>query len=141
MGSLGELFDKVKKTVGYKSSGVKLNFANDLWAALESNSMKSKDLADKIKKTPPYVSKVFRGEENLTIDTMVRLADAVDCDLKIKLARRAFAQNSIDSWADSSDSDIYEITRSNLKITGSIKNIANDESWKTNPSGLDQAIA
>jgi len=47
--------------------------------------MAQKDLAEKINTSSAYVTKVFRGDANFTIETMVKLARAVDGELQIRI--------------------------------------------------------
>ena len=43
------------------------------------------DLARNIGATPAYVSKLLRGATNFTLDTMVKIAHAVDCEFRCHL--------------------------------------------------------
>ena len=45
------------------------------------------DIAAKLGTTQNAVSKTLKGE-NVTLDQMIKYADAVDCDLEIKLVPR-----------------------------------------------------
>ena len=49
--------------------------------------IKQSDLAKHLGSTPNAVSKTLTGE-NVTLDQMIKYADAVDCDLEIKLVPR-----------------------------------------------------
>ena len=51
--------------------------------------MSKADLAKKISSSPAYITKVLRGDSNLTIESLVKLSDAIDADLEINICPRA----------------------------------------------------
>ena len=51
------------------------------------NKIRQIDIAKKIGTSQNSVSKTLLGE-NITLDQMIKYADAVDCDLEIKLVPR-----------------------------------------------------
>lgn len=65
---------------------VKLEFAVKLENALADSGMTKKDLAKKINKSQAWISKVLRGDANLTIDTMCELTRAIECHLHLHIA-------------------------------------------------------
>ena len=54
---------------------------------LYEKNIKQLDVAQKIGITGASISKTLKSE-NITLDQMIKLADAVDCDLEIKLVPR-----------------------------------------------------
>ena len=48
---------------------------------LEELKMSQKELAEKMKCSPQYVSKLLKGSENLTLDTISKLEEYLDLDL------------------------------------------------------------
>lgn len=48
---------------------------------LEELKMSQKELAEKMKCSPQYVSKLLKGSENLTLDTISKLEECLDLDL------------------------------------------------------------
>ena len=51
-----------------------------------SGDIKQKDLAEKLGVSPPYISSVMAGNENLTVEQMSRLADAAGGSLHLTIA-------------------------------------------------------
>jgi len=51
-----------------------------------SGDMKQKDLAEKLGVSPPYISSVMAGNENLTVEQMSRLAEAAGGSLHLAIA-------------------------------------------------------
>lgn len=54
---------------------------------LYEKNIKQLDVAQKLGITGASISKTLKGD-NITLDQMVKFADAVDCDLEIKLVPR-----------------------------------------------------
>ena len=48
---------------------------------LEEQGLSQKDLAERMACSPQYVSKLLRGSENLTLDTISKLEECLDIDL------------------------------------------------------------
>lgn len=48
---------------------------------LEELKMSQKELAEKMSCSPQYVSKLLKGSENLTLDTISKLEECLDLDL------------------------------------------------------------
>ena len=48
---------------------------------LEELKMSQKELAEKMNCSPQYVSKLLKGSENLTLDTISKLEECLDLDL------------------------------------------------------------
>jgi ribosome-binding protein aMBF1 (putative translation factor) len=48
---------------------------------LEEKKLSQKELAERMKCSPQYVSKLLKGSENLTLDTISKLEECLDLDL------------------------------------------------------------
>ena len=48
---------------------------------LEELKMSQKELAERMKCSPQYISKLLKGSENLTLDTISKLEECLDLDL------------------------------------------------------------
>ncbi len=66
--------------------GAKLDFALGLAKLLERASLSRSDLATRLGVSLPMVTKILRGDTNLTIETMVKAARAAQGGLHINLA-------------------------------------------------------
>jgi predicted XRE-type DNA-binding protein len=56
--------------------------------ALKERSMTQKDLAGLMSVSPQYVSKLVKGEENLTIDTITKLQEILGIGILVSSAQR-----------------------------------------------------
>lgn len=66
----------------------KADFAMLIDRAVREKNWTRKQLADAVGVSPAWVTKVLRGDVNLTIDTMAKLCDAVGYSLKIAVSKR-----------------------------------------------------
>ena len=83
-----KLQDKVidaMKTDAYWVEKAKLNFALDLDKCRKEKGLSGKTLAEKLGTSAAYISKVFRGDANLTLESMVKLAHAIGAKVEIRL--------------------------------------------------------
>lgn len=80
-----ETMDDLRKSIPYIQASLKFRFANELHDQIESSGERQKDIAERAGKSEAYISKVLRGDSNLTIDTMVELIHAARGALHIKI--------------------------------------------------------
>lgn len=67
---------------------VKLELSELIYDLRKSRKMTQKELADAIEATQPYIAKIEDGEENLTIETIVKLLAALNTCLKLSPEKR-----------------------------------------------------
>jgi transcriptional regulator with XRE-family HTH domain len=78
------------------------DFTEELCRRMDVLGISRKALAQRIKKSPPYVTKVLRGEQNLTAKSMAQLARAVQSVVRVHLA----PTEAYTVWLDLGESDI-----------------------------------
>lgn len=76
------------------------DFTEELARRMDVLRMSRTAFAEKIGARPPYVTRVLRGDENLTAATMSKLARAVGCVVRVHLA----PLGTYSVWLDLSDS-------------------------------------
>lgn len=94
--SFKELAEAARKSTAYFVQGTILDFTEDIVSRMETQNMSKGELAEKLKTSPAYVTKILGGENNFTLETMVKVAVAVDAELRIHLQPRC----SICQWID-----------------------------------------
>lgn len=72
-----------------RADEVKLDFAIAIERAMESEKISKADLARQLGTSSAWITKVLRGDANVTIETMCQLAEAVGRTLHIHLASNA----------------------------------------------------
>jgi transcriptional regulator with XRE-family HTH domain len=83
--TFGELFDQAERHEDYWTAGVILEFTESVVREMERQAITRTELATRIGTTPAYVTKILRGKANFTLATMVRLARALDAELRVHL--------------------------------------------------------
>lgn len=73
-----------------------LDFTEELLALMEAQNVTRAELARRVGVSPAYITKVFRGTVNLTLETMSRLALAVGASVRLHVA----PTNQRTSWQD-----------------------------------------
>ena len=80
--SLKQILNEARDSGALEIEGAKLDFAIALARLLEVSKMSRSELAKELQVSLPMVTKILRGDTNLTIETMVRAVRAAkDGDL------------------------------------------------------------
>lgn len=74
-----------RKTHEYRTEGASIEFTNDMVTQMREAGVSRSELARTIGVTPAYISKLLRGATNFTLDTMVKIATALDCEFRCSL--------------------------------------------------------
>ena len=74
-----------KKTDAYWVESAKLDFAMKLEKQIRLAGLSYATLAQKLGTSAAYISKVFRGDTNMTIESMVKLSRATGAQLNIEI--------------------------------------------------------
>ena len=77
--------EAARETHAYRAEGASIRFTEDLVARMKADGLTRSALAEKIGASPAYVTKILRGDTNFTLDSMVKIASALGCDLTIGL--------------------------------------------------------
>ena len=86
--------DKARATHTYRAEGASLRFTEDLLARMKACGVTRSALAGMIGTSPAYITQILRGETNITLDTMVKIAHALDCEVSVQLSPSASTQKS-----------------------------------------------
>lgn len=73
---------------------------------LDELHMSQKDLAEKMEVTPQYVSKIVRGSENLTLETICKLEKCLDITL-IEIPDASYTSEAVSSFQNNSIPSYY----------------------------------
>ena len=74
-----------RETHEYRAEGASIEFTNAMVTRMREAGVSRSDLARSIGATPAYISKLLRGATNFTLDTMVKIADALHCEFRSHL--------------------------------------------------------
>lgn len=97
--ALQSMENRAKQHDAYWITRAKLDFSVMLESCRRFADLSYKALAEKLGTSPAYVTKVFRGDANLTIESMVKLARATGGELKIEITHQQAAKTA-NAWGD-----------------------------------------
>lgn len=83
---VGSYAEKVRRhldSLEGRQGAMKLAVAEELWQAMERTGTNKAELARRTGTSPQYITKVFRGTTNFTLDSVVALFHYVGYDLEV----------------------------------------------------------
>jgi transcriptional regulator with XRE-family HTH domain len=78
-------FKEAKNRPAYWAENALLAFVSRIDRLLRERDVSRADFARRLGKSPAYISKLMRGDQNLTHESMAEIAHALDCRLAIVL--------------------------------------------------------
>ncbi len=82
-----DLLDRVEKSAGYWLALTRIEFVGDLTRIMSEDKVSRSEIARRMKTSQPYVSKALNGNDNFTIRTMVKFAQALNTVLHVRLTK------------------------------------------------------
>jgi len=84
-------YENLEHDDDFWAESAKLDFAVAMERMMGKSNLTKSDLARRIGSSPAYITKVLRGDSNLTIHTMVKLARAAEGSLHLHISPRNHA--------------------------------------------------
>lgn len=83
MKTFAEIYESVKDTLEYQVEELALAFTESVLLRMEElGDMNGAQLAERMNASKPYVSKLLNGKGNFTLETLVKLARALECRIE-----------------------------------------------------------
>lgn len=83
MKTFAEIYESMKETLAYQVEELSLAFTESILLRMEQlDDMPGKVLADRMGFSEAYVSKLLKGKNNFTLETLVKLARALECRIE-----------------------------------------------------------
>ena len=83
--SFEELFQRAEERIGYWVELGKLEFTEEMIARMKECGIKKGQLANALGAKPAFVTRLVSGHNNFTLETMVRVGRALDCEFRCHL--------------------------------------------------------
>jgi len=83
------LEEKIESSIEYQIASTAFNIAIKVHARLDELNMTQKDLSEKLGVSRSYVSQILNGKTNMTLATLMKLAQSLDYDLNIDFTTKA----------------------------------------------------
>lgn len=131
--SFGQLYAKLEPTAAYQAEKLAVSFLAELHAFMQAHGLTNAELARRTGVSPAYITKVFRGPSNLSIETLTKLADAVGCKVHLHLASQGadvrwfdvFQQRGLNREIAAHTSDFMRV----MNVLQPISETENDEKF------------
>lgn len=92
MKTIEEIHEKIqaaltsaRDTHEYRAEGASIEFTNAMLTRMRQVGVSRSKLARKIGVSPAYVSKILRGDTNFSLETMVKIANALESEFRCHL--------------------------------------------------------
>ena len=85
------ILKRIRNSDQYFVQRAKLDFAIELKKVMDRLGVKNSEMADRLGVSRPMVTKLLRGDANLTIETMVKAARKLDGQIYIRIVRNGCA--------------------------------------------------
>ncbi len=92
---------KSRKHLAYYEEGLRVETAARILDAMENRSVSRSELARRLEVSPAYITKILRGNANLSLESLAKLAFALDLKWEMILMPKN-ASISLLSWTDES---------------------------------------
>ena len=80
-------FRSIDESIEFDVAAAQLDFALELKRLMDEKELKKTELADILQVSKPMVTKLLRGDSNLTIETMVKASKALGGKLLVRIVR------------------------------------------------------
>jgi transcriptional regulator with XRE-family HTH domain len=74
-----------RETHEYRAEGASIEFTNAMLTRMRQLDVSRSQLASRIGVNPAYISKILRGDTNFSLETMVKIANALDSEFRCQL--------------------------------------------------------
>lgn len=95
-------------SVEYWAEGSVMDFTEELSRIMTEKAISRSELANRIGSSKSYITKVFSGQANFTVETMTKLSLAVDHVVRVHVAPK----DARTRWVDVSKSDSFSFVSS-----------------------------
>ena len=137
--SFAALYAKLEATPAYQAEKLAVAFLAELNAFMQAHDVSNAELARRAGVSPAYITKVFRGPSNLSLETLTKLADAVGSKVHLHLANNSAdvrwfdvfkQQRPLQRELDPGAANFMQ-TMDNLKLMGEVQftETSNDEKF------------
>lgn len=113
------LFQEVEKDSKFHAEEMKIEIAEQIFCAMERRNLNQAQLADKLGLDKSYISKVLKGNINLTIETLAKIGHELEVVWKIKLEEQPKEEiNPYRDWVTARIFDMPTSLSENAAHTG-----------------------
>jgi len=111
------LFERFEQSESYHLDAAKLEISEQIYLAMEQQGVSKAELARRLGKSRAYITKVLQGSTNFTLESLIRIARALECRFNFEFTPEHDTAKSIDEleelWQTSLRASVF--TRTTMK--------------------------
>jgi len=107
-----QVIDELKQSGELYVEWAKIEIAQQIYSVMKRQNVTKADLARRLGKSRSYITQILQGDANLTIESLIKVSTALNCEFEFKLNKKqveetwgAFKRNQpsckIYPWANS----------------------------------------
>lgn len=89
MGWFKDVYENARDGFDFKLAGLELDVTENILEIMERQKISRSELAGKLGVSKAAVSKLLNNGSNMTLRTLLKITDALDCDVGIKMSLRS----------------------------------------------------
>lgn len=93
-----DLFRDIEQSDAYHIEGLKVEIAEQIYLAMKHQGVSNAELARRLGKSRAYVTKVLQGSTNFTLESLTKIARALDCQIDFQFSPRHRASELNELW-------------------------------------------
>jgi len=106
---LAKIMKKARQSHAYKREKIVLSLTEEMIVLMEQQEINKSELAERLGKSKPYITKIMSGSANFTLDSLIQIADALDSEINVHLTHK----NCETLWIDVHNESASKTLRKN----------------------------
>jgi transcriptional regulator with XRE-family HTH domain len=87
-----DLFGRLEQSEAYLIDALKIELSEQIYGAMKHQGVNKAELARRLGTSRAYITKLLQGSTNLTLESLVKISKALNCQLDIHLSNREVKQ-------------------------------------------------
>lgn len=83
-----EMHNRQKLRDSYHVNAAKFELSEQIFQAMENKGISEAELSRRLNVSRAYINKVLQGDTNFTIETLVKIGIALDCEFKFEFVKK-----------------------------------------------------
>lgn len=83
------LLGRLESSEGYELDALKVELCEQIYLIMEQEKVTKAELARRLQTSRAYITKLLQGSANFTIESLVKVARALECNVSVKLRSKA----------------------------------------------------
>jgi transcriptional regulator with XRE-family HTH domain len=83
------LLGRLESSEGYELDALKVELCEQIYLIMEQEKVTKAELARRLQTSRAYITKLLQGSANFTLESLVKVAKALECDVSVKLSSKA----------------------------------------------------